>query len=170
MKLSKTAKLIHDGSDLGSDISQLIGQFCGSDTSLRRGDAWYEIFHRLGSTFIKCTDKYYPAGYNEYINVNTVVRSTPCSVLLKYEHTFVLSNLGGQLVRYQVVIPELKHTKPRRIYPTRLKRKLTQNCFKTYVALHDIELDAKATRYKNTMTYTVPATSNVTNYLDYQLN
>ena len=169
MKLSKFAKSVHDVCDLGSDITQLIGQFSGTDISLRRGDAWYETYMRIGATFINYDSKYYPLGSNDYVNVYTVVRTTACSVLLKYDYTYVLTKVfGGELIRYRVILPELNSRTPRRVYPLRIKRKFTQQCLQTYVYLHEVELDAGATRYRNTMTYTVPS-SNMS-HLDYQLN
>lgn len=122
MSLSKTSGAVLTTANIGTDLSRLVGEFCGTDLYLLPGSKFYDM-ERGGFTFIKCELGLYSGiiGRNCHVNEWIVKKRTPKSYIVEYSRTTVVCESDYFVsYKYMVELPKYKNL-VKRIFPFRRK-------------------------------------------------
>ena len=136
MKLSKQATVIAECcTKLPTDLAKMIGHFASFDLAGKAGQAYYQVAKRIGCSYLRLDNAVIlPMCQNDYINLFRIEEVTPCSYVIRYEYTYVLTRIGLSFVRYCFV--DSREAPVRRIYP--LRKIQDQQLIKTFVQIHDM--------------------------------
>ena len=127
MNLSKTSEAVRTTAKIGTDLSRLVGEFCGTDLYLLPGSKFYDT-EKGGFSFIKCDLGLYSGiiGRNFHVNEWIVKKRTPKSYIVQYSRTTVVCE-SDYFVSYKYMV-ELANYKNlvKRIFPFRRKEDTSQ--------------------------------------------
>jgi len=153
MRLSKHSQAIYESTTAAKPVCRLIGQFARTDVSLSVGNRYFEPWATHGTSFL--TPNWggevlvcYPMSSNDYINQFVIVATTPCSYVIRYQKTHVLTRCPtGYMLGFEYVFPELEGS--RRVFPTK-RIQYSQNdqqLVKTFISIHEKSLTNLPKRY-----------------------